>query len=187
MSFLDDTKNFGIVATIVAIVMVISAILTIVDDNIWIGIGSLIYAVLLFVLGYGIYKDKVLIHIGSIFSDLGSKFGVLTAYVAVVGLGSIVVGIFGIIGGEAGSYALNIVIGIIALIFVYIMKDGQQTTLDKIIWIILLVIFVLGLLGGIILLIAFPIGTLLGIAYIIMYLCLLTYLFSGEVKSKLGM
>ncbi|MGN0138698.1 MAG: hypothetical protein ACI381_08850, partial [Candidatus Methanomethylophilaceae archaeon] len=79
---------------------------------------------------------------------------------------------------------------ILGLIICYCGKkinDGKETTLDKILWIILLVIFVIEILANIVMLVGFPIGTLMGICGIIIYVFMTLLLLDGEVKKAMGM
>ncbi|MFA6710091.1 MAG: hypothetical protein WC067_01395 [Candidatus Methanomethylophilaceae archaeon] len=197
MSFLDDTKTFGLVATVIGIIMAISGIMGIVDKVYWTGIGEILYALLIILLGVSVSKGETLKSIGSTFSEgVTSKFGILTSYVAVVGLGNIIYGIFTAVEIGVGYGAVGIIIGIIALIFAYLMKDGKATGADKIIWILLAIIFfvyiVLNLLGivasfGYDGALHIVVGVLMAVSSMLLYLMLFTYLISDEVKGKMGM
>ena len=192
MSFFDQPKNAGLAMIIVAIVEVIAAIINVVaaataDDGvdytgIVVAIGLIITAVI-----YVKYGSKV--RSGAI----SAKIDILASFVNVVGVISIISGVFYIIGGAVGnhSYIGSGVIGIIlGLIICYCGKkinDGKETTLDKILWIILLVIFVIEILANIVMLVGFPIGTLMGICGIIIYVFMTLLLLDGEVKKAMGM
>jgi hypothetical protein len=196
-SFLDDFKTFGIVAMVIGALMAISGIISIVASFSWVDIASIIYGLLFVVLGYSVYTGGAKLNLGSIFSEgLNSKFGILVAFVGVIGLGNIIVGIFTAIGGAIGVGIVNIIVGLICLIFAYLMKDGKTSVSDKIIWIILAIIFVVliivsvfGIFGSF----AFPniLGKIFGvitcIAEALLYIMLFMYLISPEVKGKLGM
>lgn len=210
-SFLDDFKTFGIVAMILGLISVVGGIITIalnmsnINNYIWSGIGEIIYGALVLLMGYAVFSGGKL-NIGSIFSEgLDSKYGILTSFVGVVGLGCIITSVFDalqhvMIGGDfgtaLGAAIVGIVIGAIILIFAFLMKDGKQTVSDKIIFIVLAILFILEIILAIFVIIGSfglgditnVIGTLIvGIATMLMYLMLALYLFSPEVKSKLGM
>ena len=192
MSFFDQPKNAGLAMIVVAIVEVIAAIINIVaaataDDGIdfsgiIVAIGLIITAVIYFKYGSQVRSGAI-----------SAKIDILASFVNVVGVISIVNGVFQIIAGVAGGAGLigngviNIIIGLIICFCGKKINDGKETTLDKIIWIILLVIFIIELLLNIVALIGFPIGTILGICGIIIYIFMLTLLFDGEVKKEMGM
>lgn len=67
------------------------------------------------------------------------------------------------------------------------MTDGQVTTGDRIVWILLVIVFFIKLILAIISLIAFPIGTILGICDIVIFGFMLVAMFNPEVKAKMGM
>jgi len=197
MSFLDDTKTFGLVAIIIGIVMAISGIVGIVDKSYWTGIGEILYALLVILLGVSVSKGAAIKNIGSTFSEgVTSKFGILTSYVAVVGLGNIIYGIFTAIENGISFGVVGIVIGIIALIFAYFMKDGKATVADKVIWILLAIIFFVYVVLNLVAIFAsfgydgaldIVVGVLMAVASLILYLMLFIYLLSDEVKGKMGM
>ena len=192
MSFFDQPKNAGLAMIVVAIVEVIAAIINIVaaataDDGIdfsgiIVAIGLIITAVIYFKYGSQVRSGAI-----------SAKIDILASFVNVVGVISIVNGVFQIIAGVAGGAGLigngviNIIIGLIICFCGKKINDGKETTLDKIIWIILLVVFIIEILANIVMLIGFPIGTLMGICGIIIYVFMTLLLLDGEVKKAMGM
>ena len=192
MSFFDQPKNAGLAMIVVAIVEVIAAIINIVaaataDDGIdfsgiIVAIGLIITAVIYFKYGSQVRSGAI-----------SAKIDILASFVNVVGVISIVNGVFQIIAGVAGGAGLigngviNIIIGLIICFCGKKINDGKETTLDKILGIILLVIFVIELLANIVVLVGFPIGTLMGICGIIIYVFMTLLLLDGEVKKAMGM
>ncbi len=202
MSFLDNTKTAGTALWIVGILMILSALVTIVfavtddvmNDNMvgWIilGIGALICALVYFGFGKSVRSGEV--------SD---KFDIVTKFVYVVGYTTIITGIFRAISGvffdDIGGYLVSGIIGVIlGLIILFVQKkitDGSVGTFDKIMWIILLVIFVillinsfLGLLGngeGLQLIISIVIA----ICNVVIYLFMVAFMLDNSVKAKFGM
>ena len=192
MSFFDQPKNAGLAMIVVAIVEVIAAIINIVaaataDDGIdfsgiIVAIGLIITAVIYFKYGSQVRSGAI-----------SAKIDILASFVNVVGVISIVNGVFQIIAGVAGGAGLigngviNIIIGLIICFCGKKINDGKETTLDKIIWIILLVVFVIEIRANIVILIGFPIGTLMGICRIIIYVFMTLLLLDGDVKKAMGM
>ena len=192
MSFFDQPKNAGLAMIVVAIVEVIAAIINIVaaataDDGIdfsgiIVAIGLIITAVIYFKYGSQVRSGAI-----------SAKIDILASFVNVVGVISIVNGGFQIIAGVAGGAGLigngviNIIIGLIICFCGKKINDGKETTLDKIIWIILLVVFIIEILANIVMLIGFPIGTLMGICGIIIYVFMTLLLLDGDVKKAMGM
>ena len=192
MSFFDQPKNAGLAMIVVAIVEVIAAIINIVaaataDDGIdfsgiIVAIGLIITAVIYFKYGSQVRSGAI-----------SAKIDILASFVNVVGVISIVNGVFQIIAGVAGGAGLigngviNIIIGLIICYCGKKINDGKETTLDKIIWIILLVVFIIEILANIVMLIGFPIGTLMGICGIIIYVFMTLLLLDGDVKKAMGM
>ena len=192
MSFFDEPKNAGLAMIVVAIVQVIAAIANIVVSataeggiyfaGIIIAIGLLITSVIYFKYGSSVRSGAI-----------SAKIDILASFVNVIGVIAIINGFFNVIAGIAGAsgYVGSGIIGIIlGLVICYCGKkinDGKETTLDKILWIILLVIFVIEILANIVMLIGFPIGTLMGICGIIIYVFMTLLLLDGEVKKAMGM
>ena len=192
MSFFDQPKNAGLAMIVVAIVEVIAAIINIVaaataDDGIdfsgiIVAIGLIITAVIYFKYGSQVRSGAI-----------SAKIDILASFVNVVGVISIVNGVFQIIAGVAGGAGLigngviNIIIGLIICFCGKKINDGKETTLDKIICIILLVVFIIEILANIVMLIGFPIGTLMGICGIIIYVFMTLLLLDGDVKKAMGM
>ncbi len=189
MSFLDNPKNAGTVLWIIGILNIVlglvSIVMGVVDDKtdlvygIINGIGGIIVGIIYFGFGKSIRAGEI-----------SEKWDILTRFVLVTAMAIAIGGIFGY-NADLGTYAVNIVISlIVALIVFWVYKrmtDGQVDTLDKILWIILLVLFVISAIGDIIMLIAFPIGTIMGIAGLIVDLFMILALLDSDVKAKMGM
>jgi hypothetical protein len=199
MSFFSETKNAGLAFMIVGILSILGGIIAVilgamgykVDDAtvFTIGgavtaIGTIIYGVLYF--GYG---QKV--RSGAI----SAKIEILAMFVALVGVGTIITGIFSAIGAavdgtDLGAVIVSVIISIIlGLIILFISKkinDGKQTTGDKIIWILLLIIFAICIILAILEIITI-IGIITGICHLIIYVFMMILLLDNEVKSAMGM
>ena len=201
MSFLDNTKTAGTALWIVGILMIISALLTIicgvVDDEMndhvigWVilGIGSLICAFVYFAFGKSVKSGEV--------SD---KFDIVTKLVYVVGYTTIIGGVFDAlcgfgfddISGYLFSGIIKIVLGFVLLWIYKKITDGNVTTFDRIMWILLLVIFVIcfissffGIVGSSRL--ALAVNIIVAICHIVIYLFMIAFMLDNSVKAKFGM
>ncbi|MDO5861324.1 MAG: hypothetical protein Q4Q58_00730 [Thermoplasmata archaeon] len=200
MSFTDNQKVVGWAFFIIGFLMVIAALLQLVDGftldgglgehagYIIAAIGALIAAVLYFLFGNKVRTGA-----------LSGKLNILGSYVNIVGVTTVVIGIFAAIGGIMSDISFwdNVVAIILGLIVIWAaskIADGKTTTMDKILWIILtvvfLVLFVVSFLGlfslegeGITLVV----NILTSICYAIVYLFMLCYMFDNDVKKGMGM
>lgn len=200
MSFLDNTKTAGTALWIVGILMIISALLTIicgvVDDEMndhvigWVilGIGSLICALVYFAFGKSVKSGEV--------SD---KFDIVTKFVYVVGYTTIIGGVFAAlcgfgfddIGGYLVSGIISIVLGFVILWIYKKITDGNVTTFDRIMWILLLVIFVICFISSFFGIggsgLALAVNIIVAICDIVIYLFMIVFMLDNSVKAKFGM
>ena len=200
MSFLDNTKTAGTALWIVGILMIISALLTIicgvVDDEMndhvigWVilGIGSLICALVYFAFGKSVKSGEV--------SD---KFDIVTKFVYVVGYTTIIGGVFAAlcgfgfddIGGYLVSGIISIVLGFVILWIHKKITDGNISTFDRIMWIVLLVIFVICFISSFFGLggsgLALAVNIIVAICDIVIYLFMIAFMLDNSVKAKFGM
>lgn len=200
MSFLDNTKTAGTALWIVGILMIISALLTIicgvVDDEMndhvigWVilGIGSLICALVYFAFGKSVKSGEV--------SD---KFDIVTKFVYVVGYTSIIGGVFAAlcgfgfddIGGYLVSGIISIVLGFVILWIHKKITDGNISTFDRIMWILLLVIFVICFISSFFGIggsgLALAVNIIVAICDIVIYLFMIAFMLDNSVKAKFGM
>lgn len=185
MSFFDEPKNAGLAMIIVAIINLIVAIMNIVagatgDDGfnlgtVLVGVGALIGAFIYFKFGASVRSGAT-----------SGKVNILATFVKVVGVVTIIDGVFSLVSSVGGGI-IGIILGLIIFWCGSKIDDGKETTIDKIIWIILLVVFILSILGSLISVVAFPIGTITGICGIIIYVFMLMLLLDPEVKKAMGM
>ncbi|WP_400224867.1 hypothetical protein [Methanomethylophilus alvi] len=200
MSFLDNTKTAGTALWIVGILMIISALLTIicgvVDDEMndhvigWVilGIGSLICALVYFAFGKSVKSGEV--------SD---KFDIVTKFVEVVGYTTIIGGVFAAlcgfgfddIGGYLVSGIISIVLGFVILWIHKKITDGNISTFDRIMWILLLVIFVICFISSFFGIggsgLALAVNIIVAICDIVIYLFMIAFMLDNSVKAKFGM
>ncbi|WP_400219524.1 hypothetical protein [Methanomethylophilus alvi] len=200
MSFLDNTKTAGTALWIVGILMIISALLTIicgvVDDEMndhvigWVilGIGSLICALVYSAFGKSVKSGEV--------SD---KFDIVTKFVYVVGYTTIIGGVFAAlcgfgfddIGGYLVSGIISIVLGFVILWIHKKITDGNISTFDRIMWILLLVIFVICFISSFFGIggsgLALAVNIIVAICDIVIYLFMIAFMLDNSVKAKFGM
>ena len=190
MSFFDDTKNAGLLLLIIALLSIVFSIITVfaldgykdaemVKKILWI-VGAVLGAAIYAILGLGIKNGKCMVQIGGFFSDVTSKFGVLVAITAGVGIADVVSGVFATIAFGAGNVS-SIVVGILLILVAWLMLDGGKVA-NNVIWIILLIIYIIGIIFSLLACLA-----LIGIPMLLLYIMLLLFLLSPEVKSKMGM
>lgn len=202
MSLLDNPKNFGLAAIIIGVVSLLVGIMAIVNgalaDEIAFGaivaaIGTILYGLLILGIGLPIFKGEIT-----------NSLSILGKFVRVIGLATIVVGIFAgagtIIDGSLGGGISEIVIGLIfGLILIWVstkILDGSVDLMDKIIWILLLIVFLIltivsmvgiitPFLGGFSVEIVFL--AILSLCQFILYAFLLFAVLSNDVKTAMGM
>ena len=201
-SFFDNTKVVGFAFLIVGVILIVDAIFAIalgfidVSDDLkegidnWMpycvvgGIGSLISAVLYTFFAIKVYNGTY-----------SQKIVILEKYVMIVGITTVIGGIFNaaasIAGGqEVGAAVVGAIIAVlIGLIIMFIatkINDGKETVGDSIIWIILLIAFIILLISGILAVFTL-LGIIDGIAHILIALFMIAFLFDPEVKSKMNM
>lgn len=189
LGFLEDTKNFGLIAMVLSGIMLISGVLCLFGLNphasILMGIGLIISAAVSVTVFYGIWKGSSPIHIGNLFEDVTSFFGVISTYLAVMGLVELITGIFSIIGGQIRTGIFNIIVAVVIFFAIYEMNQRNGHIWTKIVFYLLLVIIILGILSAIPFF--YPIVTIpYAVMSILLYVALLFYLTSEEVRAKLG-
>ena len=192
MSFFDNTKIAGWGLFFIGILMIISAILMIWngattegDDrlaNVVVGIGALLAAFIYFGFGNKVRKGEI-----------SAKIEVLAQFVKTVGVATIVASLFAAIAGTWGvsiSTWANVGMIILGIIVCWIagkINDGKTTNFDRILWIILVVVFLVffilklsGAFGG-----AWY-DILSSILMAVVYLYMLAFMFDGDVRKKMG-
>ncbi len=202
MSLLDNPKNFGLAAIVIGIVSLLAGIIAIVKgalaEDIAFGamiaaVGTILYGLLILGIGLPIYRGE----------DTNS-LSILGKFVRVIGLATIVVGVFAgagmIFDGTLGAGISEIVIGLIfGLILIWVatkILDGTVDLMDKIIWFILLIVFIVltifslvgiitPFIGGLDLLDAVFIAVL-SLCQFILYGFLLIAVLSNDVKKAMG-
>jgi hypothetical protein len=202
MSFFDNPKNFGtamlLAGLIAALVSLIGIISEALSSDVSVGLiivaaGALIYGLMIAAVGQ---KIRV--------GEISQKIKILGSFIAVVGAGFIVKGFFSMIGetidtpddiGVAvAGFVISLILGIIAIYISRTITDGQTTTMDRVFWIVLLVIFIIMIIASLVGIVSFLDGGAIGIlnavasiCNVVVYASLLVVLLSDDVKKELGM
>lgn len=192
MSFFSDTKNVGLMMFIIAVLGLIRAVLQILNGAtcdgqtidkigfIIIGIGALLGAIIFFKFGNNVRTGAV-----------SGKLEVVAGFVQTVGYQNIVASIFLIVGGACvgPGYAIGgVVLLILGAIILYLGKminDGKKTLGDKVLWIALVVVFFISMLACFAGLLGSIFDIIYGACSIIMYLCILVFMFDKEIKDAM--
>ncbi len=199
MSFFEEPKNAGMAIIIVGILEMIVAIVAIVlgalgteiDDDTKFTIGMAVTGIGSLICGFIYLGFGKKVRGGSI----AAKIDILATFVRIAGLCTIIGGVFSAIGNivdgvelgqEIVSAIITIILGLIIMWIAGKINDGKQTTGDKIVWILLLVIFVIEIILAILLIVTI-VGAPLGICYLIIYVFMLMLLLSSDVKAEMGM
>ena len=192
MGFFDNTKNVGWAIVGAALLMILSGILSIVDgyggDHFAgfaiAGIGAIIASFFYLKFGNGVRTGA-----------RTDKMDIVGTFVKVVGYAVIVTGLFGSVGGllgsgDAVSSLIYVICGIIVLWVSSKMMDDKATTFDKIVWIVLLAVFLILFLSSFIGIFTngFDVIVILTcLCKAIIYLIMFIFLFDVDVKKKMGM
>lgn len=184
MSLFNDSKNAGLALVVCAILLLLGAIVSIVceftDEGdtelavIVAAIGAILGAFLYFGFGRSVMKR-----------ELTDKFDIVCRFVQVFAYVQIVEGIF-YLWKDPASGIVNIIIGLIALFIYKKITDGKETLFDKLVWIVLLILFILTIIAGIVYICTIT-GAVLGIAYVFIGIFMTMSVLDNDVKAKFGM
>ena len=177
MEFLNNTKNFGLMITILAIINAVLAILAMIDGGFGLGtVGAILSSAVMILAGIAIYMQTDGGIISFAFPEgSSSKFGALTGFIFATGISAIL--------------ALNlgsIILGIIILLVGWIITNNKKTFMDSIIWVLLIILFALLAIASVFAVFTADILMIVGgVCSAILYLMAFLYLLDPEVKKKL--
>ncbi len=188
MSFLDNSKTagtaiwiVGIISIILGIVGLISGVLSDETDTavaVIGGLGGILVGLVYFGFGKSIRSGEIT-----------GKWEIVCRIVYLTGIVFIINGIFGY-NGDGKDWAIQIakgiVLGLVCLFIHKRMTDGKTDVLDKILWILLVVISIIYIIISLLDILVFPIGTITGICGLLIGLFLIISLFDDDVKKKMG-
>lgn len=189
MSFFTEPKNAGLALMVVAALNIVAGIVGIYDGAtggfdtgaVVVAVGAIVCAIIFLLFGMKL-KDGMF-----------SKIEIVSNYVRVIGTTTIIGGVFALgyvangVDGAVGASIVTIIFGLIIMWCASKIGDGKVGVVDKIIWIILVIIMVFCILASIVSLLDFFLGTIIAICDIIVYVFMLLLLLDGDVKSKMGM
>ena len=220
-SFFDDTENFGLMLFIAGIVGIIASVVAIayicslgggyfaaylsgyVTGFVILCVGTLITSLVILLFGLNVRGSGNKISFLAGLSDFigtpsNDKPGLLTGLTRVVGITSIIGGVFGIASGAMlyGGFVGNGIFAILVGIFLYWLAPqilGESKLFDKnILWIILIIVYVLEALyslGGIFLAgfsLWFTLLAIQSLCMLFVYIFGLLYTVSPEVKELMN-
>ena len=186
MSFFDNPKNASMALMILAVIELIGAIVSVAVSvnpfelgNLLIGIGAVICAVL-----YFMFAKRV---------ATMAKIDILANFIILFGLVSIIGGVFTVVA-SIGSAIVGIIIGVIVILIGKRINDGQVDTFDKILWIVLMLLFILSFIGSLGMFIGIGgeiidilVGVLAAVSSLVVSIFMILLLLDPEVKQKMGM
>ena len=200
-SFLDDTKNFGLLIAVVGLVDLIVCTALLVEDTINLtveNIGGIVAGVLYLLAGVMVFTQRPG-PLAPVFPEgISSKFGVLAGYIFLVRVTGIINVVFVAAFGSADQHLASgigaIVLAAIILAVGWIVTNNTRNIFDKVIHYMLIVIFAAFVLISLIALLGVTNGSYEGIylilayvdvvAAVVMYLMAFLYLLSADVKAK---
>jgi len=215
MSFLEDNKNIGLLLLIVGIMSIIAPLTLFIYDFfttayiIVLVVGGIVAGLIYILAGLSVRdsKDDPLGILQMVAGMIGLKIaydikiGIPALMVMVLGITSLINGIFSLIAGAVGgsigagigSAVIGIIIGIFFLIAAPIVAGNKKSSSGSVIWIILLILIILGILGA---LMAAFLGFFLaiyglcmlifGICLLILFIFLLLAILKPEIKKNMG-
>ena len=193
MNFFEEPKNGGLVFMLVGLLSLIGAIVALANgvtstDQLTDMAGYIVIAI------GAVLASLVYLRFGKELRDGAhtEKMDILSYIVRTAGVAIIIASLFSIVGSaliEIGAIVSPIIMLIVGFIFIWVFKkmtDSKATTVDKVIWILLLVASILLLIGGLGSL--FNIYTLLiGLCDIFIGIMILFYVLDNDVKKQMGM
>lgn len=189
MSFFDNPKNAGLALMVLAVIELVAAAVAIydavqpkLDTNILlVAIAALICAVLYFLFARRVREGM-------------SKIDILANFVIVNGLCMAIPAVVSlVISLEVGI--VGIILGVIVVLIGKRINDNTTDTLDKIIWIVLVLIFIISVLGSFVALFGVFNGTMLeillnvvtAVSSFMVAVFMLLLLLDSEVRKQMGM
>ncbi len=185
MSFFNDNKVAGMAVLILGVLYILGAIVALYYGATAEGgadAGAILAAVGSLISGFIVLKFGMDMRNGA-FSD---KTVLLGKFVYMVGITTIIGGIFTVLL-SVGSAVFGIILGIIILLCGMKIQNASGGTIEKILWIILMIISILMLIGGIMTLAASVAAIITGVCGIILGIFLILLLLDDSVKKQMGM
>lgn len=185
MSFFDDNKVAGLAVVVLGVLYILGAIVAAYYGATAEGganTGIIVAAVGSLICGFIVLKFGMDMRNG-VFSD---KTELLGKFVFMVGIITIIGGIFSVLF-SVGTAILSIILGIIIVLCGMKIQNAAGGTVEKILWIILMIISILVLITGIMSLTASVSAIISGLCSIILGIFLILLLLDESVKKQMGM
>lgn len=192
--FFSDTRDLGLVALVLAFFEIITGLVCFTELKIGGkgvhsaagGIGLILTAAVTVLIAYGIYRKDPLFRFGGMFEDMNSYFGVLIAYLSLTIVTDLINGICLFFGGTKGIIAgtVCIALGFVSFLAIHFLIHDSGM-LAKLVYCVVFVLFAIGIVAGAVAcigIITIPVGILT----VLLYLMLVRYLVSEEVRAKIG-
>ena len=177
MEFFNNTKNFGLMITVLAVIDIVLGVIGIVNGGFSIGaLGGILAPAVMILAGIAIFTQTNGGIISFAFPEGSrSKFGALTGFIFAVGLSNILTLNIG-----------GIILGILILVVGWVITNDSKTFLDSVVWVVLIILFALIAISSILAVLSGSIIAIIsGICSAILYLTAFLYLLDPEVKKKL--
>ncbi len=192
MSLFDRSEIIGYVMMTLGIISVLDIFFILFNneggildnlDRIMVAIGSVIVATMFLSVGNRVVNGTI-----------DGKINILGYVIRIIGFGTIVEGIFEMIAAYIGDYndeftvttlLLSFLLGIIIVWMSVKITDGRETTGDKIIWIVLVPVFLIMIVVNIM---SIGDNSFMGpICEALIYVFMLAYLFDSDVRAGMNM
>lgn len=176
MEFLNNTKNFGLIIAIVALINIAVGVWSIVDMGFSrVTLGYVLSPLVMILAGFAIFAQTDGGIIKFAFPEGSrSKFGALTGYIFATGISHML-----------SLEIAGVIAGLIVLFIGWMITNDWDTIVDKIVWVLLIIIYALGTIGNVIVAISSdPIMIATGVLGALLTLMAFLYLLDPEVKKK---
>lgn len=177
MEFFNNTRNFGLIVTLLSIADIVIGIFGIIDSGVDISrVGMILSAIVMLLAGLTIFTQTDGGIISFAFPEGSkSKFGALTGFIFATGLSNI-----------ALLHPLGIVLGLIFIFIGWSMTNNKRTFIDSIVWVILIVLYALAAIGSLLVVFTGELSAIIeGLLSSILFLMAFLYLLDEDVKNKL--
>lgn len=195
MSLFDNTKIPGWALFFAGLLMIISALIGFYDafaehdgagditGYIIVAVGSLLAGLVYFGFGNSVRSGSIT-----------NKLDIVSRMVLTVAICTIINAFFSLIGqvlievqdyGALGMDVVYIILGIVLAWIANKIGDGKVDTIDKIMWIILVVVFLVLFVVSLLAILPIGLTSIEAVLMAIIYVFLLVFMFDDEVKNKM--
>lgn len=184
MAFLDDTRYFGVLSVIIGVFEIAGGVFNGFEDLLISCAGHVVVGLLEVSVGCAIYFGRAGGFLDRLFPEgVDTKFGVVVGYTMTIGLATLVEGAFSLFE-RTGMGVAGILIGIAIMLIAWTVANDRKTIVDRIIWLILAVMYFLAIALSLIEACAGGVHLITGVCCLLMYLLAFTYLLDDDVKRR---